>query len=810
MWQVTLGAYWWIGIRVARGLALDLLAWLAALVGWLQRQGRRPALIRGRERFYQRHLYGPWRQCWHRPLAGPPDREAAVVLRDARGRPTGAAVQCVNLASYNYLGCGATDGAEVAIAIARAGVGAGDPALQRRVERRVARMLRQEACVVSPMGFSANSRGLPALVAALEPPVTVLSDRLNHRSIVQGLRGSGARVRTFAHNSTADVERLLKEADGPGTRLIVTEGLFSMEGDYCPLRELARLKRRYGALLYLDEAHSIGAVGPRGRGLVEREGVWDVDVLVGTFSKSFAAVGGYLAASRELVDRVRRASDPPELATGCCRQVLCALDVLDGGGDRLARLRANTRRLRDGLARIGACVLGPPDSPVVPLMLCHPGRMMAFAEQTLARGIAVVVVGPPATPLLTCRARFCVSAAHTPQDIDRALAVVARVGAPLGILAGQLRAWAGPTVLVRAADPADDDSEEADDDSEDEPEADAPALPLARPDPLGLATAPDVVDAACGAVASFGVGACGPRGFYGTTTAHLALEDALCKFLGTDGAVLYPHGSCVLGSMLQSYLERGDVVAVPAGCRAAPDIQLTGATVREYGDAASLRRAASEPRPRGARLVAVLEGCSEASELAPLPDLLAAAGSDAHVVVDESRCLGVLGRRGRGALEHHGLDCRSVDLVVGAFEPLGGVGGFVAGPHHLVEHQRLASPAYSFSAASPAYTAVAATAMLARDSATARRHLHGVARRVHDRLADAVEQHPAWSLLGSAVVPTKTLHWRGPGLERAHRELERAGLASELRLDHSTVRLHLRHTLDHGAMDRIAALVAGC
>ena len=281
--------------------------------------------------------------------------------------------------------------------------------------------------------------------------------------------------------------------------------------------------------------------------------------------------------------------------------------------------------------------------------------------------------------------------------------------------------------------------------------------------------------------------------------------------MGTEAAIAYPHGSCVLGSLLLCYCQPGDVVAVLAGFRAEAEARLTGATVASYSDAASLARIVGLPRPRGSRLVAVLEGTSAASELAPLPNLIVAAGPLAHVIVDETGTLGLMGSTGRGALERHGLESSAVDMVVGSFEPLGGVGGFVVGRRDLVEHQRLASPAYSFSAASPAFTAAAAAAMLAwlADNPAARRHLSAVARRVHRGLVEGLDGHAAWRVLGDPSVATKTLHWRGPGhrLPSVVARMAADGLQVETTAD-STVRIHLRHTMDHATMDRLVQIVA--
>ena len=307
------------------------------------------------------------------------------------------------------------------------------------------------AALVLGMGFATNSLILPTLMRA--KGTLIISDALNHASIVAGARGSSAKVKVFRHNQPEHLERVLRTAIAEGQPrshrpwakiLVVVEGIYSMEGEICRLAEIAAITRRYRAYLYLDEAHSIGALGAGGRGVTEHLGVApeDVDVMMGTFTKAFGSCGGYIAGSRELIAHLRAAS-PALYATTMsppsAQQALSALRVIRGadgsgrGRDKLQALRDNSNFFRDGLRALGCEVLGDRDSPVMPVMLYNPGKIPAFSRECLARHLAVVVVGFPATPLLLSRARICISASHSREDLTAALGVMADIVSLLGL-----------------------------------------------------------------------------------------------------------------------------------------------------------------------------------------------------------------------------------------------------------------------------------------------------------------------------------------------------------------------------------------
>jgi serine palmitoyltransferase len=219
----------------------------------------------------------------------------------------------------------------------------------------------------------------------------------------------------------------------------MVEGIYSMEGEIVDLRAIVDVVKKYKAYIYVDEAHSIGALGKTGRGICEYSGVHpdEIDILMGTFTKSFGAMGGYIAASQEIVDCIRNSSSGALYATALspviAQQTLTAFNIISGkdgttiGQKKLAALRENSNYLRQKLKDMGVITLGSFDSPVIPVMLFHMSKVGEFSRLCLDRNLAVVTVGFPATPLLLARVRFCVSAAHTHADIDEALKVLEEV-----------------------------------------------------------------------------------------------------------------------------------------------------------------------------------------------------------------------------------------------------------------------------------------------------------------------------------------------------------------------------------------------
>jgi 8-amino-7-oxononanoate synthase len=346
-----------------------------------------------------------------------------------------AGQELILLCSNNYLGL-ATDPRLVSAAqdaAARYGVGSGasrllsgSTPLHGQLERRLAQIKGSEDCLLFSSGYLAN---VGTLAALLQPGDTVLSDRLNHASIIDGCRLSGATVTVFPHGDLAAAEQALQRTttDRPGKVLIVTDSVFSMDGDVAPLPALLTLSQRYGALLMVDEAHATGVLG---HGLVPTLGLAGlVPVVMGTCSKALGSLGGFVAGSRLLCDYLRQrartfffdtALPPPVVAAA-----LAALDVIDAEPERGQRAQALAHRLYHGLTQLGFAAL-PPSAAIVPVM-CGPAEQALALGAALRRdGILALAVRPPTVPPGTARLRLCTMATHTDAHIDYILDRFAR------------------------------------------------------------------------------------------------------------------------------------------------------------------------------------------------------------------------------------------------------------------------------------------------------------------------------------------------------------------------------------------------
>ncbi|XP_071810277.1 serine palmitoyltransferase 2-like [Asterias amurensis] len=411
--------------------------------------------------FFGRNIYMRGRDCGHVPIAGMPGANVDIMEYSTPDynwtlNLTGRTKRSINLGSYNYLGFAENTGArsqmvergtkEYGSGICSPRRELGNLAIHSELDRLVTRFTGKEDAVTFAMGFATNALNIPSLVGK---GCLVVSDKLNHASIVLGTRLSGAVVRVFEHNDMESLETVIRKAivDGqprshrPWKKiLILVEGIYSMEGSMVRLPEVIALKKKYKCYLYLDEAHSIGAMGRTGRGIVEYFGVNpdDVDVMMGTFSKSFGACGGYLAGSKELIARVRTKSH--SAAYGCpmappvVKQVIASMKTIMGedgttvGVNRISRLAWNTRYFRYRLRELGFIFYGNEDSPVVPLLIFIPSKVPAFSRECRKRGLGIVVCVFPATPLVESRARICLSAAHTKEMLDEALDIIDEVG----------------------------------------------------------------------------------------------------------------------------------------------------------------------------------------------------------------------------------------------------------------------------------------------------------------------------------------------------------------------------------------------
>uniref|UniRef100_A0A673M6S9 serine C-palmitoyltransferase n=1 Tax=Sinocyclocheilus rhinocerous TaxID=307959 RepID=A0A673M6S9_9TELE len=392
------------------------------------------------ENFYTRNLYMRIRDSWNRPICSVPGATFDLVERHLGPE------QENNTTSLTVLSPKMRVTVKFGVGMASTRQEMGNLDRHEELEKLVASFLGVESAMAFGMGFATNSMNIPALAGK---GCLILSDELNHASLVLGARLSGSTIRVFKHNNMQSLERLLRDAivhGQPRTHrpwkkiLILVEGIYSMEGSIIRLPEVIALKKKYKAYLYLDEAHSIGALGPYGRGVVEYFGLdsKDVDVMMGTFTKSFGAAGGYIAGRKDLIDYLLTHSHSAIYATSMplpvVEQIITSMKCIMGkdgttiGRSRIQRLAENTVYFRRRLREMGFIIYGNNDSPVVPMMLYMPAKIGAFGREMLKRNIGVVVVGFPATPIIESRARFCISAAHTKEMLDRALDVISEVG----------------------------------------------------------------------------------------------------------------------------------------------------------------------------------------------------------------------------------------------------------------------------------------------------------------------------------------------------------------------------------------------
>jgi len=346
-------------------------------------------IVKGWENFYTRRLYHRIQDCWNRPITSEPGSVIDVVVRksndgnkslqwsqdDSDSKVCVETRRCINLGSYNYLGFGddwqntckdyvwsVFDDFPINTLSSRVDIGT--TKLHRELEDTVAKFVGKEAAICYNMGYGTNATTIPALVGK---GCLLISDALNHTSIVNGSRASGANIRAFKHNDEKDLEYVLREsiAGGqPRTRrpwrkiLVMIEGIYSMEGEICNLKKIVAVCKKYGVYVYVDEAHSIGALGSTGRGVCEQCGVdpKDVDILMGTFTKSFGGMGGYIAGDKKLINYLRKTSAGSvyhnSLSTVVCKQCIVSLKImmgLDGsniGQQKIKKLKENCNYLR--------------------------------------------------------------------------------------------------------------------------------------------------------------------------------------------------------------------------------------------------------------------------------------------------------------------------------------------------------------------------------------------------------------------------------------------------------------------------------
>jgi len=351
----------------------------------------------------------------------------------------------INLCANNYLGLANHPAVREAAhrALDRFGFGmasvrfiCGTQSVHKELEERLARFLGMEDAILYSSCFDANGGLFEAL---LDERDAVISDALNHASIIDGIRLCKAKRLRYANSDMGELERCLKEAAGARTRLIATDGVFSMDGIIANLPAICELADRYDALVMVDDSHATGFLGAHGRGTPEHCGVADrVDILTGTLGKALGgATGGYTAARRPIIEWLRQRSRPYLFSNSIppvvAATTLRVLDLIEGESDLRARLASNARRFRQGLEQAGF-KLRPGEHPIIPVMLGDAMLATRMAERLLEHGIYVIGFSYPVVPQGQARIRTQMSAAHSPQDIERAVEAFALVGRELGII----------------------------------------------------------------------------------------------------------------------------------------------------------------------------------------------------------------------------------------------------------------------------------------------------------------------------------------------------------------------------------------
>ncbi|OAV93280.1 hypothetical protein PTTG_00892 [Puccinia triticina 1-1 BBBD Race 1] len=439
--------------------------------------------------FYTRRLKARMDDCFGRPVTGVAGRTIKLLERVTTDhcksfQYTHQLHQALNISSYNYLGFAQSQGYvtdrvertlhQESVSVGGARQDVGTLARHIRCEKLISQFLGVQETMLISQGFATNSTTFPAIAAK---GTLIISDEFNHSSIRFGSRLSGGMVRQFKHNDMLDLAKLLRESISQGQPrthrpwkkiIVVVEGIYSMEGTIVNLPALYALKAIYKFYLYVDEAHSIGALGPRGRGVCDYFGLdpEGIDIMMGTLTKSFGASGGYIAGKSAIINPLRAKNHSSvyseSMSPAVIQQIMSSLTLIAGleeseptpspedpaggttmaverpmvpeGQERLRRLAFNARYLSSGLRKLGFIVYGDRDSPIIPLLIFHPGKMLQFSRMMLERyAIVVVVVAYPATPLVSSRVRFCVSASHTKQDIDKILVATDQIGDLLGL-----------------------------------------------------------------------------------------------------------------------------------------------------------------------------------------------------------------------------------------------------------------------------------------------------------------------------------------------------------------------------------------
>ena len=303
-----------------------------------------------------------------------------------------------------------------------------------RLEEKLARFIRKEAALVFSTGFQVNLGVISALIGKDD---VVIIDKMDHASIIDGCRLSYGEVKKYRHNDMADLERIL-EQNADRSKLVIVDGVFSMEGDIVNLPKVVELAKKYGARVMVDDAHGIGVLGKTGRGTAEHFGLEDeVDIIMGTYSKSLASIGGFIAGSEKVVHYIKHfaralifsASPPPASVAA----VSAALDVIDNEPDRIEKLWKNTRKMLEGFRSLGFQI-GPSETPIIPVIVGDNEKAFKMAMMLQEEGVFANVAVSPAVPEGKALIRTSYMATHTEEQMDRVLSAFEKTGKTLGLI----------------------------------------------------------------------------------------------------------------------------------------------------------------------------------------------------------------------------------------------------------------------------------------------------------------------------------------------------------------------------------------
>jgi glycine C-acetyltransferase len=353
--------------------------------------------------------------------------------------------EVINLASNNYLGLAnhprMNDAAARAARELGAGTGAvrtiaGSMTMHRELEERFAAFKHADDALMFQSGFTSNAGTVAAILTKED---VIVSDQLNHASIIDGARLSRAEIRVFPHKDASAADALLSETKREGRRqLLITDGVFSMDGDIAPLPDLVEVAEKHGAIMMLDDAHASGVLGAGGAGTVDHFGLdGRVDVQVGTLSKAIGVLGGFIAGPHHLIEWLQNrgrpylfsTSAPPAVVAACIE----ALDIIRDEPDRLERLWSNTRSFKAGLHDLG-CDTGASETPITPVITGDEEKTQAFARRLFEEGVFTPAIVFPTVAKGQARVRTIVTAEHGEEDLKEALDVFDRVGRELGLL----------------------------------------------------------------------------------------------------------------------------------------------------------------------------------------------------------------------------------------------------------------------------------------------------------------------------------------------------------------------------------------